>query len=433
MNSHLNIFKTYAKKERKHQLENDLTRALAICFQEDTLFFHEALKYILSGSNRYNQLFEDLDSIAEINIEIQENTSRISDFEHIYAISLSEFKMNEASFWEQKHNKKYDPICDLVIRINNITFIFEAKRDNVDCTAQLYNQVFNVFQQNEMKLAEEKGKVTPLDLNWRKLMEISVKTLSFEKATGNENRFLSDFIRLVKNHNFRWLPESPIKSLAYTNKTAIERRVESAVEELTKQFNISKLNNRLGTGFPKPWAQEILFSVSKDGNLVAEIYPGNTKGQGGHLFVKDPKFADRIKVMGKEYDVGISGHIKFTSFQKYFAGLWFGKEDLQKELYTKHNFWTYSGRKKRDKDWDNIEAFLDSCFIEEYNWKSKCHWKSKIVNSGKNQFDISFGYYIGIHIPFKTLQEIDSDKDDLTGLTNLLKGIYDAYQNQLLI
>ena len=44
------------------------------------------------------------------------------------------------------------------------------------------------------------------------------------------------------------------------------------------------------------------FIYDIDGNLVAEIYPGNTKGQGGHLFVKDPKFADRIKVMGKEYD-----------------------------------------------------------------------------------------------------------------------------------
>ena len=41
MNKHLNIFTTYAKDNRTYQLENDLTRSLAICLQEDALFFHE--------------------------------------------------------------------------------------------------------------------------------------------------------------------------------------------------------------------------------------------------------------------------------------------------------------------------------------------------------------------------------------------------------
>ncbi len=50
MNAHLNVFKTYTKKERTHQLENDLTRALAICLQEDPLFFHEILKLIFEDS-----------------------------------------------------------------------------------------------------------------------------------------------------------------------------------------------------------------------------------------------------------------------------------------------------------------------------------------------------------------------------------------------
>ena len=62
MNSHLNIFRTYAKENRRYQLENDLTRALAICMQEDSLFFHEILKAILDAKYS-NELFNDLNSL----------------------------------------------------------------------------------------------------------------------------------------------------------------------------------------------------------------------------------------------------------------------------------------------------------------------------------------------------------------------------------
>jgi hypothetical protein len=53
MNSHLNVFKTYTKSNRVYQLENDLTRAFAICMQENSLFFHEVLQFILIDSNYF--------------------------------------------------------------------------------------------------------------------------------------------------------------------------------------------------------------------------------------------------------------------------------------------------------------------------------------------------------------------------------------------
>lgn len=42
-------------------------------------------------------------------------------------------------FWSSQYNNKYDPICDLVININEVYLIIEAKRDNVDSTSQVYN------------------------------------------------------------------------------------------------------------------------------------------------------------------------------------------------------------------------------------------------------------------------------------------------------
>lgn len=436
MNSHLNIFKTYAKKNRTYQLENDLTRSLAICLQEDTLFFHEFFKLIFNNSKKdfFNQFFDSIDSENEINIDIQINSEKVTNFDYIFAISLSENEMLE--FWSQTNEKDYDPICDLVIKINNIIVVIEAKRDNVNCTAQLYNQIFNICKTNfKDEVFNERNfneRIIPYDLNWKKLMVMSSKVASFEKSTNNTNRFLTDFIELIKNHNHNWLPESTISSLKPENKILIEKRIESAIIELCKQTDINKLqyHDRLGIEFQNPWAQEILFSINEKGDLICAIYPGNTKGQGYHLFSTDPKFEDEIVILNTEYEVGIIHHIKFTSFQKYFTGLWFGDKDLYKNLYTRSNFENFTGRKKRNKHWNEIKNLFNEHL--NFDWKSQCKWNELIENSGKNQFDLSFGYEVTITIAFEKLNSLDKKRENLTPLVNLLTEINNRFKDKLM-
>src|SRR5690606_8156253 len=113
MNSHLNVFKTYSRENRTYQLENDLTRALAICMQEDPLFFHEVLKCLIEAQ-AFILLFSNTEVDNEVSIEIQRNTKELSGFEKIIAVSLSDFEMSEEHFWSQGNNKEYDPCCDIV-------------------------------------------------------------------------------------------------------------------------------------------------------------------------------------------------------------------------------------------------------------------------------------------------------------------------------
>lgn len=425
MNSHLNIFKTYTKETRQFQLENDLTRAFAICIQENTLFFNDVLKAILDEKDS-KALFSDIYSKNEINISIQKSSSSISDFEKIYAVSLSEHEMTEDHFWKQNHETRYDPISDIVVNINGIAIIIEAKRNNWDSAAQLYNQAYNICQ-NDPDI-NIKDLVIPKDLNWFKLMEIAVRVHSFEKAAGVTNRFLKDFINLVKDHNFRWLPEPAIFAVSSDNKVAIKRRVESAVNEFSKSQAIKKLeyNNRLGLWFNQQWAQEVLFDVTDNGNLSVSIYPGNTKAQGSYIFFHDPHLKQNIEINNKSYALISLYHVKFTSFQRYFTGLWFDENSLDKPLYTKENFKQYCGRKKRDNDWDQVMKLFDQSFKPSYDWKAECQWNAKVVNSGRNQFDLSFGYQVNFEIPFKELRDIDQDKSDLSGLTELIKSAYEA-------
>lgn len=430
MNKHLNIFKTYAKDNRSYQLENDLTRALAICLQEDALFFHEVLKAIVGDSGVYDQLFEDLDGETNIQIEIQKKTSKIEPFEKVYAVSLSESFMSD--FWQQTHNSEYDPVCDLVITINDILIVIEAKRDNIDCTAQLYNQILNIFNNQGKCLEDSREAIIPFDLNWRKLMSIAVKVSSFEKTTGNSNRFLSDFIQLVKAHNFSWLPETPIGSLKQISQKSIFRRVESALTQFcNNSATVEKLSyrDRLGSTFTKNWANELLFDIDADsGDLVVDIYPGNTKGQGYGIFQREPEFSDELEIDSEVYAIKKLYHIKFKG-QSHISGLWLTADDFNMPLYTKKNFNKYTGRVKRDA-WGVIESLLDEHV--SVDWKRKCNWQDKIINSNRTQFDISFGYQLSLCIPFQKLAQLDVNHNEITPLASLIESIYTAFEQKLI-
>lgn len=437
MNSHLNIFRTYTNSFRTFQLENDLTRALAISLQEDSLFFHEILKEVLGSSKYYSQLFESLENEATISIDIQKRTSQLADFEHLFAITLSDATIG--NFWEATNNRNYDPICDLVIKINNVCLIIEAKRDHFDCTAQLYNQVLNIINQGtdknkSLNQEEHKNIITPFDLNWSKLMLIAVRVLSFEKSFGNTNRFLSDFVSLVKNHNPSWLPETPINSLQSNNQNSILRRIDAAIIEASKtNVDITKLHytDRLGIVFSKNWAQEIVFSINNNGDLIIAIYPGNTKSQGYHLFNSNPIFSNQIKILNENYEIEKNYHIEITSFQRYFTGLWFTEKYLKENLYTTYNFNKFTGRKKRGNQWSDIETLFDTNL--NFDWRMNCKWEELIVKSGKNQFDISFGYEIFVKIPFNKLKELDTNQSDLSNLAELILDINTKFNNKLLI
>lgn len=439
MNNHLNIFKTYSSTNREHQLENDLTRALAICFQEDSLFFHKILEDMFKNTFYYEKLFGSINADTSLTIDIQKQADKLNGYEHIFAVSLSESKM--ADFWEQDYSKKYNPVCDIVIAINEVLIIIEAKRNNENCTAQLHNQIMNIIRHNDEFKDKTFNKdnfekiVTPYDLNWTDLMSVATKVLSFEQATNNKNRFLSDFVKLVRKHNYRWLPEPAISSLQPEDTRSITRRIESTLEQTSEHsHSIERIeyNDRIGLVFPKAWAQEIVFNINKDGNLILSTYPGNTKGQGYSLFKKAPKFNTFLSIKGTEYPVVKKLHIVFTSFQRYFASISFTEENLKKELYTKSNFSKFTGRKKRVEHWDSLEQLFDLSFNDEFDWRTECRW-SAIRASGKSQFDISFGYYVATCIPFKTLKELDQSHDDLTNLVELTESIFEAFSSHLLI
>lgn len=425
-NSHLNLFKTYTKKNRERQLENDLTRALAVTLLENNLFLHEILKFILQkNQGYYNNTFDDFSGKNEIQIDIQKTVSELAEFEHLFAVSVTGSEMDTTTFFEQSHNVMYDAITDLVITIHNVAIIFEVKPNNVDCTTQLYNQAYNAFNQ-----FISKDNVTPVDLNWKILMQLAVRVNNFEVAINKPSRVMFDFIYFIKGHDYSWLPVLSLSALTFNGNTnSISDRLADAIDK--SQYE--RTNSRLGIKYNLGWGKEILvYIMEQDEQIRFSVYPGNTRNQGRELFKTEgePEFKTSLRVLGKDRKVDKKYHIKFSAFSSFFTGLLATENDLKENLYSKKNFRDYTGRKKRnDNNWQEIEKLFDTCFKPEYNWKRECRWETKIINSNRTQFDMSFGYEVNFSISYKELQDIDIDKNDLNQLILLLEEVKTEFQD----
>ena len=418
MNSHLNIYKTYTKVNRENnQLEDDLTRALAIALQENDVFSHQFLKYILNKKdNIYDNIFDDYNNKTLIEIDIQKPVESIEGFDHLFAVRISGDAMQD-DFFYQTHNKDYNPITDLFVKIDNIAIIFELKPGNHNSTAQLYNQALNTIKSNEAFKIE--NDVTPVDFNWPLLMQMAVRINNYQIAIGNTSRILDNFISYIKMHNYQWLPQLAFSALNFAENTRnIYKRFNDAIEN----SDLISIGNRVGIRCDFGWAEEIIIKLHEDTEEISfSVYPGNTKAQGYHIFKNDgePQFRNTIGVNNVDRSIEKNYHIKFSG-QSYITGLWAGKDDFKTPLYSKENFYKYSGRNKKEEHWSIIENLLSDSFKDQYNWKDKCEWNKKIIGSNRTQFDISFGYELSFTIPYKELQLLDTDKNDLSPIIKLI-------------
>lgn len=430
MNKHLNIYKTYSKVNREnYQLEDDLTRALAIALQENDVFLHQFLKHVLSKKeNAYDNLFDDYSNKNSIEIDIQKPVESIEGFDHLFAVRISGNAMGN-DFYNQNHNQDYNAITDLFIQIDNIAIIFEVKPNNQNSTAQLYNQALNTIKSDDSLTIE--NDVTAVDFNWPLIMQLAVRINNYQIAINKKSRLLDNFISYIKQHNYQWLPQLSLSALSFNeNDRSIAKRLNDAIENSEN----SAINNRLGIKCNFGWAEEMLIHLNQKTEVVNfTVYPGNTKAQGYHIFTSngEPNFKKELYVNKSNRKINKNYHIKFSG-QSYITGLWAGNKDFKNTLYTKANFYNHSGRKKRNLHWHIIEDLLDNTFNDVYDWKDYCKWDEKIIDSNRSQFDISFGYELSISIPFKELQLLDIDKNDLTNLINLIDEAKEAFKRVLI-
>jgi len=148
-------------------IEDNLSRALVLCLQNNTLLLHEFLKTIFSETNQkglYGTIFTDITELDNLKMDIQVTMNNINteEFSKIFAITISGIPLDMSNFFTYKPNPSKSHITDIFISINDIAFVIEVKRNNDDCRSQLYQQVATITEE----VTEEN--VFPLDFNWKK-------------------------------------------------------------------------------------------------------------------------------------------------------------------------------------------------------------------------------------------------------------------------
>lgn len=440
---HLNIFRSYRDPD---VVENNLTRALAMCLQHDALFFSSFFQYITSkpklSDEHLNELLNYVDTDEQIQIDIQIDVSNLADesIEHVYGLTLTTEEIPEKDFeMEIADPGNGRQITDLVIRVRNCLFVVEVKRSNEHCVAQLKKQLFGV---------KEKVKAYQ-SLSWEAVMNAMRKARNIYQLLGQQSTFLEDFRDLIASQYADWLPTAPFR---YIDPKKMDQ--QEFLEKAYKRLDVAKQyvtdypfdfqSNRSLIPVDWGWASEVIPYFEKDetGEILLNVYiwPANTKQQGWKVYYRPGGEAWQQK-----HELPVEGHnslplfiypqIKFSnSYGKYISEFSFTKpDDLLRPIHTQDKF-EYSGKWTRgvaERSWEQLEAFFDEHIAPGFDWRSQSKWQEKFVDSNRTTVSISFGFEVITSVPYDYLQQLDQDESGPKAVGNLLNNITSAYEQLL--
>lgn len=440
MNSHLNIFKPFSNNPIKDIIEDNLSRALVLCLENNSLLFHEFLRTIFfetSQGHLFHNLLSDITEKDAYSIDIQVETTEIKEsFQKVFALTMTGAPLEMDDFLQKRKLQEKKHCTDIFIAINDIAIVIEVKRDNTDCRNQLYQQVAAFTE------VVDENTTYPLDFNWPKLMRLVNRVDGFQNLIGQSDKQLKDFIDLIQSFNPNWIPVPPLASTGneISKKIQIKQRIVAALKNIKEQEGqILDYNNRIGLSLNYGWAKEIVINFKETPentiDLAFGIWPGNTKGQGSIVLKKLKKNQDwlpptLLEVKGQQFNVEWVYELKFSHFNGYVTNLLIGNEYLKprKKLISEHVHWNHTGKFDRNH-WAELENFLDDYLIDSYDWRAEAGWEKHFLSTGRNYLTFSIGYQIQTIVPVAYLQTIDTRIEDLQPLSDFIRAIENKYSN----
>lgn len=440
MNRHLNIFRSFSENLSKENIEDNLSRALVLCLQNNSLLLHEFLRTIFTETGQndlYVNVLSDITNRDIYNIDIQVETTEITDsFSKVFALSMSGVPLDMQDFIKPKQIQEKKHRTDVFISLNDIAIVIEVKRDNTDCRNQLYQQV-SAFTE-----VINKDIVFPLDFNWPKLMQLVNRVDGFQALIGSSDKQLKDFIDLIQSYNANWIPIPPLASTgnSFEKKFQIKQRVVAALKNIKNQEgNILDYPDRIGLELHYGWAKEIVINFRKakenETNLAFGIWPGNTKGQGTIMHKKLKNYRNweppkSIQINNKQFDIKWGYELKFCHFNGYVSNIIIDDSNLKpgRKLISEHIHLNFTGKYGIEK-WNELEQFLDNTIMDSFNWREKSGWQKHFIGTGRNYLTLSIGYQIETIVPVSYLQSLDTKIDNLQPLSDFIMELENSYSN----
>lgn len=409
MNKHLNIFNFFNSGNLDY-LEDNLSRAFALCLKYDYVFLHKILRFVLR-EDKYAELFGTEQSSCNIDIDLQIRVNELKNFDTIIGVACSGIEID--NFENVIARETNSPETDVCIFVDNICILFEFKKTSEDCAAQLKCQVEKVKQN-----CAETVNIEYKDLSWNKIVSI---ILEISSQSETENPFTSDFVRFLETFP-HWFPTRLLRNITfpkdesdsnyyYLNNRLNQIKKQIYGEENTKEY--SGRFNRLVISVDFGWINEIgIESVEKNNEklLAIRMHIGDTKQQGGKFFKKNP-LGSNLESALKDYYTDISPYIRFSHFNSALVWL---RPTIEESKNT-HNlrfFDNFAGKHQREV-WNKLETvFSENIF----DWKNKCHipnwkgksdWDEKFEKSNRSHFDLSMGILLEVYLDYEECQQLD--------------------------
>jgi len=440
MDRHLNIF-NFFNATNEDYLEDNLSRAFALCLKYDSVFLDKTLQAVLS-ENIYSKLFNTDFPDYKIEIDLQNRVNELEGFSKIIAVACSG---KEVIDFESVIARETDsPETDVSIIINDTCILFEFKRTSEDCSAQLKCQAEKVWRN-----CSEETSIEYKDLAWNKIVRILQNVSSLQKQINIENPFTNDFIRFLERKFPEWFPSRLLQNISFPTDESdpngyylnerlniIKNQIygEEATEEKIGTFNRYVIKVDFG------WINEINIEPFQKNNknfIVIRIHIGDTKEQGRHFFTKKPEgIIWQDNILG--FELEFEPYIKLSNM--YASALLWLRPNLDEYKKT-HNlkfFNDFAGQFKRES-WLNFEKNLgqyisnwkDKCFVP--NTFSKASWNDKFENTQRNGLLLSIGTVLTVYLPYKECQKLDNAEinpkivNTIREIINEIKKIVEGY------
>lgn len=440
-NHHLNLFRFFNESSQSDFIENNLSRAFAICLLNDSFLLNECIRSIVTDED-YEYLFSSISDDSSCDINLQVDTAAIDKevYKTVYAVAMTgDNGLSLDDFYEQEELDKKN-ITDLFISIKDIAIIIEIKRTGENCVRQLYNQVLPFIKE------KEKFNIIPTKFSWHDLVKIMERIKHVQKLGNRDSIFVKHFLELSEIRYPDWFEPKPFNVLPFgahgsTAYIQLQKRLRQALAGVSniagEKYQVLPFYDRLSLSLPFPWASELIpeFEVdpkSKDKEFIAfYIWPGNTKQQGWSVFSRPLDWLNKktLLIDGSEYELDISYNVKLSHFMgKFISQINYYKGDVNELLHTGDNFRNQSGKWNRD-DWEKFEQLMDKHFKQEFDWRTHCNWQDKFINSGKNYLFMSLGFEVCVYVPYSKFRDMDKKESDVTLVSQFINNVAAAFQN----
>lgn len=436
MNQHLNIFRYYNESNSAEFIENNLSRAFAICLESDPLFFSKYIQSIVEKDD-YDYLFNFHEDGAAYQIDLQVNTNslELSGLKKVYAVAMTadrDVEMSDFLSLSPTLSKEIN-LTDVLITIKDIAIVIEVKRYSHDCKQQLFDQIIPFMS------FENPIEVLPVNFSWKHTMVLMEQVANLMQFRGSRSRMLNDFIALAEIRYPYWFSSRPFGQLPplsdSTQKSKHARHLRMKQLISNSGLRILDYSDRMAIGINFGWASEIIpdFEQHSDGDfIVFTIWPGNTKAQGYHIYNKPLDWTEKksLRIGEKDFEIDLEYHVKFCHFNRFVTALDFGADQLLKPLNTAYNFYNKSGKWDIEK-WEKFEALLDEHLKPEFKWREKCGFDRHFTNTDRSYFTVSFGFMVDLYVPYKDFQQMDNALNEYTKASGFIDQLVASYAHLL--